>query len=114
LTAATSNGGRVSPWLILIYDRSDYAVAASDAVKRWNFERLTHQRRPDRSWHDFARLHHARHLGGSQYKLGAKNAGTFDVGCACASFPPLIAIGSGLIATNPAIKIPCGRRRYDS
>ena len=39
-----------------------------------------------------------------QYKLGAKNAGTFDVGCACASFPPLIAIGSGLIAANPAIK----------
>jgi 3-oxoacyl-[acyl-carrier-protein] synthase III len=39
-----------------------------------------------------------------QYKLGAKNAGTFDVGCACASFPPLISIGSGLIATNPAIK----------
>jgi 3-oxoacyl-[acyl-carrier-protein] synthase III len=39
-----------------------------------------------------------------QYKLGAKNAGTFDVGCACASFPPLIAIGSGMIATNPAIK----------
>ena len=39
-----------------------------------------------------------------QYKLGAKNSGTFDVGCACASFPPLIAIGSGLIATNPAIK----------
>ena len=39
-----------------------------------------------------------------QYKLGAKNAGTFDVGSASASFPPLIAIGSGLIATNPAIK----------
>jgi 3-oxoacyl-[acyl-carrier-protein] synthase-3 len=39
-----------------------------------------------------------------QYKLGAKNAGTFDVGCACASFPPLIAIASGLIATNPALK----------
>ena len=39
-----------------------------------------------------------------QYKLGAKNAGTFDIGCACASFPPLIATGSGLIATNPAIK----------
>ena len=39
-----------------------------------------------------------------QYELGAKNAGTFDVGCACASFPPLIAIGSGLIATNPNIK----------
>jgi hypothetical protein len=44
-----------------------------------------------------------------QYKLGAKNAGTFDVGCACASFPPLIAIGSGLIATNPAIKTILGR-----
>src|ERR1700730_10521106 len=39
-----------------------------------------------------------------QHKLGAKNAGTFDVGCACASFPPLIAIVSGLIAANPAIK----------
>ena len=39
-----------------------------------------------------------------QYKLGAKNAGTFDVGCACAAFPPMIAIGSGLIATNAAIK----------
>jgi 3-oxoacyl-[acyl-carrier-protein] synthase III len=26
-----------------------------------------------------------------QYKLGAKNAGTFDVGCACAAFPPMIA-----------------------
>ena len=44
-----------------------------------------------------------------QHKLGAKNAGTFDVGCACASFPPLIAIGSGLIATNPAIKTILGR-----
>jgi 3-oxoacyl-[acyl-carrier-protein] synthase III len=39
-----------------------------------------------------------------QHKLGAKNAGTFDVGCACASFPTLIAIGSGVIATNLAIK----------
>jgi 3-oxoacyl-[acyl-carrier-protein] synthase-3 len=39
-----------------------------------------------------------------QHKLGAKNAGNFDVGCACASFPPLIAIGSGLIATNSALK----------
>lgn len=39
-----------------------------------------------------------------QYKIGAKNAGTFDVGCACASFPASIAIGSGLIAANPAIK----------
>jgi hypothetical protein len=104
LTAATSNGGRVSPWFILIYDRSDYAVAASDAVKRWNFERLTHQRRPDHSCTtspDYITPDTSVVL---QYKLGAKNAGTFDVGCACASFPPLIAIGSGLIATNPAIK----------
>lgn len=40
-----------------------------------------------------------------QHKLGVKNAGTFDVGCACSSFPAAIAIGSGLIAANPAIKI---------
>src|SRR5574340_1256811 len=39
-----------------------------------------------------------------QGKLGAKNAGTFDVGCACASFPTGIAIGSGLIAANPALR----------
>ena len=39
-----------------------------------------------------------------QHKLGARNAGTFDLGCACASFTPLIAIGSGLIATNLALK----------
>jgi 3-oxoacyl-[acyl-carrier-protein] synthase III len=39
-----------------------------------------------------------------QHKLGAKNAGTFDVGSACASFPSLIAIGAGLIATNSALK----------
>ena len=37
-----------------------------------------------------------------QYKLGAKNAGTFDVGCACASFPTGLAIGSGMIATYAA------------
>ena len=39
-----------------------------------------------------------------QHKLGAKNAGTFDVGCACASFPTGAAIASGMIATNPALK----------
>src|SRR5512142_1332532 len=39
-----------------------------------------------------------------QHKLGAKNAGTFDIGCACASFPTGLATASGLIATNPAIK----------
>lgn len=39
-----------------------------------------------------------------QHKLGATNAGTFDVGCACASFPTGLAIASGLIASNPALK----------
>lgn len=39
-----------------------------------------------------------------QAKLGAKNAGTFDVGCACASFPTALASAAGLMATNPALK----------
>lgn len=39
-----------------------------------------------------------------QGKLGAKNAGTFDVGCACASFPTAIASAAGLMATNPGLK----------
>ncbi|MEM9291095.1 MAG: ketoacyl-ACP synthase III [Acidobacteriota bacterium] len=39
-----------------------------------------------------------------QHKLGAKNAGTFDVGCACASFPTGLAAASGWIAANPAVK----------
>jgi 3-oxoacyl-[acyl-carrier-protein] synthase-3 len=39
-----------------------------------------------------------------QHKLGAKNAGAFDVDCACAAFPALVAIGAGLITTNPALK----------
>lgn len=39
-----------------------------------------------------------------QEKLGAKNAGTFDVGCACASFPTALASASGLMATNAALK----------
>ncbi len=39
-----------------------------------------------------------------QHKLGAKNAGTFDVGCACASFPTGLTTAAGIIATNPAIK----------
>jgi len=38
-----------------------------------------------------------------QYKIGAKNAGTFDVGCACASFPACVAIASGIIAANTGI-----------
>jgi 3-oxoacyl-[acyl-carrier-protein] synthase III len=39
-----------------------------------------------------------------QHKIGATNSGTFDVGCACASFPACVSIASGLIATNPALK----------
>jgi 3-oxoacyl-[acyl-carrier-protein] synthase III len=39
-----------------------------------------------------------------QGKLGAKNAGTFDVGCACASFPTAISNAAGLMATNPGLK----------
>jgi 3-oxoacyl-[acyl-carrier-protein] synthase-3 len=39
-----------------------------------------------------------------QEKLGAKNAGTFDVGCACASFPTGFATASGLIAANSSMK----------
>jgi 3-oxoacyl-[acyl-carrier-protein] synthase-3 len=40
-----------------------------------------------------------------QHKLEAVNAGTFDVGCACASFPTGLAAGAGLIAVNPALRI---------
>ncbi len=39
-----------------------------------------------------------------QHKLGAVNAGTFDIGCACASFPTGLATASGWIAANPAIR----------
>ncbi|MEW6364518.1 MAG: ketoacyl-ACP synthase III [Acidobacteriota bacterium] len=39
-----------------------------------------------------------------QHKLGAKNAGTFDIGCACASFPTALACGAGIISTNRAIR----------
>ncbi|MEM9553426.1 MAG: ketoacyl-ACP synthase III [Acidobacteriota bacterium] len=39
-----------------------------------------------------------------QHKLGATGAGTFDVGCACASFPTALAAAAGLIATNPALR----------
>jgi len=38
-----------------------------------------------------------------QEKLGAKNAGTFDIGCACASFPTGLSLAAGLIKTNPQI-----------
>src|SRR5438445_8739137 len=39
-----------------------------------------------------------------QDKLGAKNAGTFDVGCACASFPTALASASGIVASNPSLR----------
>lgn len=39
-----------------------------------------------------------------QEKLGAKNAGTFDIGCACASFPTGILTASGLIASQSGIR----------
>ncbi|MEO8035517.1 MAG: ketoacyl-ACP synthase III [Acidobacteriota bacterium] len=39
-----------------------------------------------------------------QSKLGAKRAGTFDVGCACASFPTALAAAAGLMATNPSLR----------
>ncbi len=38
-----------------------------------------------------------------QHKLGA-NAGTFDVGCACASFPTGLAAAAGLMAVNPHLR----------
>lgn len=39
-----------------------------------------------------------------QGKLGARNAGTYDVGCACASFPTVFSAAAGHIATNPWIR----------
>lgn len=38
-----------------------------------------------------------------QHKLGAVNAGTFDIGCACASFATGLATASGWLAINPGI-----------
>jgi 3-oxoacyl-[acyl-carrier-protein] synthase-3 len=39
-----------------------------------------------------------------QHKLGATRAGTFDIGCACASFATGLATAAGWIAANPAIR----------
>jgi 3-oxoacyl-[acyl-carrier-protein] synthase-3 len=39
-----------------------------------------------------------------EYKLGAVNAGTYDIGCACASFPAGVASAAGLLSTNPWMK----------
>lgn len=40
-----------------------------------------------------------------QHKLGAPRAGTFDVGCACASFPTGLNIAAGMIAANRQLKV---------
>ncbi len=39
-----------------------------------------------------------------QHKLGATAAGTFDIGCACASFPTGLATAAGWIAANPSLR----------
>jgi 3-oxoacyl-[acyl-carrier-protein] synthase III len=39
-----------------------------------------------------------------QHKLGAARAGTFDIGCACASFPTGLNLAAGLIGANPHMK----------
>lgn len=39
-----------------------------------------------------------------QHKLGAVNAGTYDIGCACASFPTGVAAAAGLLSTNAWMK----------
>lgn len=39
-----------------------------------------------------------------QSKLKARNAGTFDVGCACASFPTALASAAGLMSVNRALR----------
>jgi 3-oxoacyl-[acyl-carrier-protein] synthase-3 len=36
-----------------------------------------------------------------QHKLGARRAGTFDVGCACASFPTALTAANGIMLANP-------------
>ncbi len=39
-----------------------------------------------------------------QHKLGAVNAGTWDLGCACSSFPAGVATAAGLLSTNSWMK----------
>lgn len=39
-----------------------------------------------------------------QHKLGAANAGTFDISCACAAVPTGLATAAGWIVTNPSIR----------
>jgi 3-oxoacyl-[acyl-carrier-protein] synthase-3 len=40
-----------------------------------------------------------------QDKIGAKNAGTFDVGCACASFPTAFTSAAGMMMANANLKV---------
>ncbi len=39
-----------------------------------------------------------------QHKLGAKNAGTFDLGCACASFPTGLDVAAGMMMAGAQLK----------
>ncbi len=39
-----------------------------------------------------------------QHKLGAPRAGTFDVGCACASFPTAVSVAAGLVSSQPHLR----------
>lgn len=39
-----------------------------------------------------------------QHKLGAVNAGTFDIHCACASFPTGLATAAGWLGVNPSLR----------
>lgn len=39
-----------------------------------------------------------------QHKLGAVHAGTFDIGCACASFATGLATASGWLTVNPGLR----------
>ena len=39
-----------------------------------------------------------------QHKLGAVNAGTWDIGCACSSFPSGVATAAGILSTNSWIR----------
>ncbi len=39
-----------------------------------------------------------------QAKLGAHRAGTFDIGCACASFPSALATAHGLMGANAGVR----------
>lgn len=39
-----------------------------------------------------------------QHKLGAVNAGTFDIGCACASFPTAVATAAGILQGHTGVR----------